>query len=294
MAATTAAAVVPSVAMGQSSGLIDAHCHAWSADLDAYPLAEGRTAADLNPPEFAAQPLLDRLGTYGIDRVVLIQHIWYHGFDSSYFSDMMAAHPGRFAAVGAVGEDRDDAPEMMIDRKAKGIRGFRVRGFDTAAWVDSPQMNAMFDTAAREGLAICPLIRNNANMDDGALRHLAALGAKHPDAQVVIDHMGTVRPDEPERLAELLALAEHDAVYVKVSGFNKFDTPPYEAIVPQVHKLIEAFGVERLMWGSDLPVLEEEAPNDLGAAVALARDGLGLSEAERDQLMRGTAETVFF
>ena len=164
----------------------------------------------------------------------------------------------------------------------------------TADWVDAPVMNAMYDVAAREGRVICPLIRNNANMDDDALLHLAALSEKHPDTTVVIDHMGTVMPGDTEQLARLTALAKYPNVHVKVSGFNKFALPPYDALKGQIATLIEAFGTGRLMWGSDLPVLEYEAPHNVGAAFALVNQGLGLSDDEKTALLAGTAERVFF
>ncbi|MCJ7874104.1 amidohydrolase family protein [Phaeobacter sp. J2-8] len=294
-AAALATTMMPRGLMAQGgTGGIDAHCHAWSNDLDAYPMAEGRTAADLNPAEVPTDGLLAALSPMAVGRVVLIQHIWYHGFDSSYLTDAAKASPGTFAVVGAVGETEANGPDMMVEKKAEGVKGFRVRGFGTADWVDAPVMNAMYDMAAREGLNICPLIRNNANMDNDALLHLAALSEKHPDTMVVIDHMGTVMPGDTEQLNRLTALAKYPNVQVKISGFNKFDLPPYDALKGQIATLIDAFGTERLMWGSDLPVLEYEAPHNLKAAFDLVNEGLGLTQAEKTDLLETTAERAFF
>lgn len=294
-AAALAAAALPRLAGAQGEhGWIDAHCHAWSGDLAAYPMAEGRTAADLNPAEMPTGGLLKTLAPMGVGRVVLIQHIWYHGFDSSYLTDAAKASPATFAVVGAVGEAEPNGPDMMLEKKAEGVKGFRVRGFGTADWVDAPVMNGMYEMAARENLNICPLIRNDAKMDNDALLHLAALSEKHPDTVVVIDHMGTVMPGDTEQLGNLITLARYPKVHVKISGFNKFAPPPYDALKGQIAALIEAFGIERLMWGSDLPVLEYEAPHNLAAAFALIDNGLGLSDDEKSTLLAGTAERVFF
>lgn len=286
----------PSAVFASNSGapLIDSHCHAWSSDLSRYPMAEGRSVEDLKPTDVSAASLLDRQKAAGVSKIVLVQHIWYHGWDSSYLTDSAKAMPGHFAVVGAVGETNPDGPDLMIDKKAEGVKGFRVRGFGTVDWVESPVMNKMFEVAAAENLNICPLIRNNANMDDDALLHIAALCEKHPDTTVSIDHMGTVKPGDSEQLRRLLALAEHPNVYVKVSGFNKFDVPPYTALTSQINALIEAYGADRLMWGSDLPVLEYGEEHSLDAAFALANAGLNLSDEDRAWLMGGTAEKVFF
>lgn len=293
-----AAAALPllgngAMAVGQT-GLVDAHCHAWSSDIATYPMNEGRTVADLKPTDFPAADLLSRQADMGVSKIVLVQHIWYHGNDSSYLTDMAKAAPGQFAVVGAVGETNPAGPDLMLEKKAEGVKGFRVRGFGTSEWVESEIMNKMFEVAAAENLNICPLIRNNAKMDGDALLHLDAVCERHPDTVVSIDHMGTVQPGDDEQLTRLTSLAKHPNLYVKLSGFNKFDVPPYDKLKPQIAALLEAFGVERLMWGSDLPVLEYDAPNNLAAAFSLIDSGLGLDDEEKDWLLQGTADKVFF
>lgn len=202
--------------------------------------------------------------------------------------------PGQFAVVGAVGEKEAAGPDMMLEKKSEGVKGFRVRGFGTVDWAASPVMNKMYDVAEAENLVICPLIRNNAKMDNDALLHLAALSAKHEGTAVVIDHMATVQPGDDKQLANLVALAAYENVGVKISGFNKFDLPPYANLHAQIGRLIEAFGVERLMWGSDLPVLEKKQPNNLDASFALVNSKLGLSDGEKKWLLGGSATRAFF
>lgn len=275
-------------------GLVDAHSHAWSSDLSLYPMNEGRTVADLKPKDVPVQALLDKEANLGVSKIVLVQHIWYYGNDSSYLTDMRKAFPGQFAVVGAVGETNPAGPDLMLEKKAEGVKGVRVRGFGTSDWVESDIMNKMFEVAAAEDMNICPLIRNNENMDDDALLHIDALCKKHPETLVSIDHMGTVQPGDTMQLSRLTDLAKHPKVYVKISGFNKFDAPPYEKLKSQIGALIEAYGVERLMWGSDLPVLEYEAPHSADAAFDLVNNGLGLSKEEKQWLLRGTAEHAFF
>ena len=69
------------------SGYIDAHSHIWTADTQSYPLANGQTQADLAPPSFTADELLKVARPRGVDRVVLIQHQVYYGWDNSYMID---------------------------------------------------------------------------------------------------------------------------------------------------------------------------------------------------------------
>lgn len=82
----------------------------------------------------------------------------------------------------------------------------------------------------------------------------------HPDQLFVIDHLA--KPDVKNGLFEdwdagLKAIAAHNNVYCKLSGMiTEADLKTWrkEDIFPYMDKAFEAFGAERLMFGSDWPV----------------------------------------
>ncbi|MFG1246662.1 amidohydrolase family protein [Xanthobacter flavus] len=285
---------VGSGARAAPGGLIDAHSHSWGGDLARYPMINGQTARDRDPPDYGIDTVLARETAIGVARVVLVQHIGYFGFDSSYLTDAARAHPGTFAVVGAVDDRRADAAEAMRAAKATGVKGFRLRGVDTRSWLASPVMATIWATAAEEDLVLCPLLRDSPDMSDDALLHIAELCRRYPATSVCLDHMAHVMPGDPRQLDRLLALSAFPGVTVKVSGLNKFDTPPYDRVIPQLVALIAAFGAGRLMWGSDMPVLEREPPNTLQAAFDFIARRAPLDDGQRDFLLRGAAERVFF
>ncbi|MFG1209251.1 amidohydrolase family protein [Xanthobacter flavus] len=274
--------------------LIDAHSHCWGGDLARYPMVNGQTARDRDPPDYDIDTVLARETAIGVARVVLVQHIGYFGFDSSYLTDAARAHPGTFAVVGAVDDRRADAAEAMRTAKATGVKGFRLRGVDTRSWLASPVMATIWATAAEEDLVLCPLLRDSPDMSDDALPHMAEMCRRYPATSVCLDHMAHVMPGDARQLDRLLALSAFPGVTVKVSGLNKFDTPPYDRVIPQLVALIAAFGAGRLMWGSDMPVLEREPPNTMQAAFDFIARRAPLDDGQRDFLLRGTAERVFF
>lgn len=292
--AAAAAALAPPVLAASADGPIDAHSHSWGGDLSRYPMVRGQTARERDPPDYDIAHLLARERAVGVARVVLVQHIGYFGYDSSYLTDAARAHPGTFAVVGAVDERRDDAPAAMRAAKAAGVKGFRLRGVDTAAWLRSPIMDAIWTTAADAGLVLCPLLRDSPDMSADALLDVAELCRRHPATAVCLDHMAHVMPGDRRELDRLCALAAFANVSVKVSGLNKFDAPPYDRVIPQLLALIGAFGASRLMWGSDMPVLERDPPNTLAAAFDFIAVHAPLDGAQKDWLLRGTAERVFF
>lgn len=115
-----------------------------------------------------------------------------------------------------------------------------------------------------------------------------------PDVQFILDHCGV--PDvaaqsfDPWR-AGIKALSERPNVAAKISGVIAYgdpDTWTLEDIRPYVDETVEAFGTDRIVWGSDSPVC------NLGGGLAIwvaATHNLtaGWSEDERNALYRNNA-----
>jgi predicted TIM-barrel fold metal-dependent hydrolase len=60
-----------------------------------------------------------------------------------------------------------------------------------------------------------------------------------------------------------------------------------------IRRLLDSYGTQRLMWASDSPY-QLTSPNSYASSVALVRDLLDfLSDAERRQLLRTTAESAY-
>lgn len=291
----TAIASTTSAADAKPTGYIDAHSHIWTRDLAKYPLSGKQTVDDLKPGSFTAEELLELAGKNGVGRVVLIQHRPYHGHDNSYITDSIAKFPGRFSGVACIEADQAH-PETEMDRLFKlGMRGFRIRPGEGGEdlWKDSTGMCAMWAHAAKQGIAICPLI----GPDD--LPQVETMCTKYPDTRVVIDHfarIGMAGPIDEAQLKALTDLAKHKHVHVKISAYYALGAkqPPHTELIPMIRQLITAYGVERLMWGSDSPY-QLNAPNTYEDSVKLITERCDfLSAKDREQLLRGTAERVFF
>ena len=276
-------------------GFVDAHSHIWTTDLDAYPLAGDQTVEDLAPRSFTAEELLEIAHAHGVTRVVLIQHKPYHGLDNSYITDSISRFPGVFSAVACIEADAPHPEQDMARLKEQGVRGFRIRPGEGGAeeWINSSGMCAMWEFAGESGLAMCPLI------DPEYIPQVAAMCERYPDTTVVVDHFARIGMAGPIRevdLENLLKLAGFEHTHVKISAFYALGEkqPPYTDILPMFRALFDAYGTERLMWGSDSPYQLTE-PNSYAASVALVARRAGfLSAEDRNWLLRGTAEKVFF
>lgn len=89
---------------------------------------------------------------------------------------------------------------------------------------------------------------------------LALTGLRHripqlANTQILISHLGLpgkMPRNVQNRMVPLLALSEYENVYVKLSGLYAIDpTYPYVAARPVVETVLDAFGSDRLVWGSD-------------------------------------------
>jgi L-fuconolactonase len=184
------------------------------------------------------------------------------------------------------------------------VKAFRLRLLEPwqSDFPDSHPIMMAYRLAASERLVICPLT----NPD--WLPQLDRLSARFPGATVVIDHFARIGVDgfgqappvpgtiKPEDVANLVNLARHPRVHVKLSAFYALGrrTPPYDDMLPLIKELLRAYGQERLMWGSDCPY-QLASPHTYRASIALIRDRLDdVSEDDREWLPRKTAERVFF
>src|SRR5690606_2779071 len=129
-------------------------------------------------------------------------------------------------------------------------------------------------------------------------RHLELvpeLVERHPRLRIVIDHLSKppVRRDEWEPWwSNIARAAESPTVSAKISGLMPAggDLRVWEPddLRPFVDRALETFGAERLMWGSDWPVIDLAGgyQRALEAAQTLSRHW---SEHERAAVFRGTA-----
>jgi predicted TIM-barrel fold metal-dependent hydrolase len=275
--------------------MIDAHVHVWTPDTAHYPLAAGFKKADMQPPSFTPEQLFKHTKPAGVDRINLIQ-MSYYGFDNSYMLDMMALYPDVFVGTAVIDPHGAAPDRLMGDLAKKRVRAFRIlpplSKVPVERWLQPPGYAKMFAAGAKNNQAMSCLIAPD------ALPELDRMCRKFPDTPVIVDHLcrigidGTIRDKDVDALC---ALAAHKRVMVKVGAFYALGKkrPPYTDLGPLIQKVVKAFGANRCMWESDCPfqVVKDKYQDSLD----LVRKRLDfLSDADRDWLVRRTAEQFFF
>ncbi len=258
--------------------IVESHVHIWTQD-DAFPFAP--TLPDVPAPtnDATAEMLLEVTRRAGVDHVVMVQPSTY-GWDNRYLADSIARYPDRLAGVCLVDPLDEKAPEHLEfwvqERKFHGVRLHAVRA-DSAEWFTTPQTDRIWRKAADLGIPICVL------MDLEHAPMLAEMVQRYPQVDVVVDHMGRIDvAEEPPypNFSGLLRLADHPRTFAKVSGMLHYsgESYPYADTHPFFRMAKEAWGPQRLMWGTDWPMLLDKA--DYLPRLTAVRDEMSFFNAE--------------
>jgi len=271
--------------------IVDVQVHAYERNHPGRPWV-GHIAG---PEHVTGDEMVAAMNAVGVDGAILVSPFALYGFDASYAIEVGAAHPGKFGLVKPVDTTRPDIAEVVGDwASTNGTVGIRIMLNQTASQDPAdPGINRTLAAAAQHSMPVNLLIW-------GRLEQTKGLAARNPNTVLVIDHLGLQQPFHPpapnEPWAELpnvLSLAEHDNVRIKISGACTLSHEPfpYEDIWGPVMQIIDAFGLDRCMWGTDWTRATELLSYEQG--VRPFRETSRLSDSDKATLMGGTLEKVY-
>jgi predicted TIM-barrel fold metal-dependent hydrolase len=246
--------------------IVDPHVHVWKND-PRYPWP-----AELkSPPNEDALPetLLELMDEHGVEKTVLV-HVIHYRWDCRYVADTVRAFPDKFMGVCRVDPHSQESASDLDYWVARGFHGVRLSpgsGPD-GEWInDARQMDAIWNRTAMHKIPMCVLcpISRIPDVEKVIERHDGKL-------DVCIDHMADCPIDQPDELKKLVTLARYPRVYVKLSHLWSLSKQeyPYRDTHDQVRRLYDAFGPQRLTWGTDWPGVEDYC--GYARALALYRD----------------------
>ena len=134
----------------------------------------------------------------------------------------------------------------------------------------------------------------------GRLDQVDQLAAKNPDTQIIIDHLGLQQPFAPPapkapfaELPKVLKLAAYPNVAIKISGACTLSHQPfpYDDIWDPLRRILDAYGFDRCMWGTDWTRAVALLTYKQGVDAFRLTDRL--TDPERAQLMGGTLQKIY-
>ncbi|WP_407941832.1 amidohydrolase family protein [Methylobrevis albus] len=270
---------------------IDAHQHYWAIARGDYGWMGPAVAPIVR--DFGPADLAPHLAAGGIAATVLVQAADTVA-ETEYMLSLADAEPSIAAVVGWVDLEAADATETLArlarHPKLRGIRPMLQDIADTF-WVLRPAVLETLALLQGLGLSFDALIQP---------RHLpviAALADRLPGLAIVVDHGAKpfIAKGELEPwAADIAALARRAHVCCKLSGLVTEAGDDWSAprLASYVATLLAAFGPDRLMFGSDWPVVNLAGGYDAWLATAEALTA-GLSETERAAVFGGTAARFY-
>jgi L-fuconolactonase len=235
--------------------IIDAHQHFWDLSRSDYTWLAPDSALYRNYLPTDLAPLLEQ---HGVEATVVVQAAASEE-ETRYLLQLAENYAFMAGVVGWVDFESKDAARRISALTADGhgkLKGLRPMIQDIADpdWLTSRTLDAAFESMVHHGLAFDALVRP---VHFDVLRHRLA---QHPSLRAVLDHAGKpdIAHDHFAVWAEgLERLAGETTIYCKLSGMlsEAGSRGPPDHLLPYIAHIFRCFGPERLLWGSDWPVL---------------------------------------
>ncbi len=279
------------VACSHAFKTIDAQVHAYERNHPRRPWV----GAAIGLQEATGDQTVAAMDALGVDGAILVSPFSTYGYDASYAVEVQAKHPGRFGIVKPVDPRTPAVAEVIADWKSQpGAVGIRLllSSHVSANPVD-PGLERMLAAAAKHAMPVNLMCW-------GCLDKTNDLAARHPDTQIVIDHLGLRQPwvpPAPEQpwaeLPQVLALAAYPNVAIKITGgcTLSHEPFPYRDVWDPLARIFDAFGLERCLWGTDWTRAISLLSYEQG--VESFRNAERLTDSDRAMLMGGACSRIY-
>ena len=268
--------------------MIDAHTHIWTLDPERYPWHQTLSHVPIPVQPATAEQLLGEMDAAGVAWAALVQPSVY-GWDNSYLCDSIQAHPDRFVGVCLVDPDDPASPQHLRHWCERGCRGFRINVInqDDVSWLLQPDREPLFREGARLGASL------SVQMRPRHARTVAELAARQPDLTIVADYLSPEAFGDPAAIVAVNELARQPNVWYKLLavGLDSAEQWPFRDLWSLYGAAFEAFGPDRLVYGTDFPHVYRATTYEEG--VRWLHELPFVGEDVREQVADGSARRLW-
>lgn len=250
------------------------------SQIHVFPPGSEERAARFGQRPVPVREILATMDGAGVERAVLVPANPDHG-DANL--EAARSHPGRFRSMGLLKLSRPLDEESFERWMAQGWAGVRLSfpPWQRESWLRDGTADWFWPLADTHQVPVMVWA-------PGQLGDVAEVARRYPDLRLAIDHLGLTVDDIDDAidpvLDDLVALSGHPNISVKATSLpgHTTDSYPFASLHPRIQRVVEAFGPERVFWGSDLTRLS--CP--YAELVELFRSGLDfLTGPERDEIL---------
>ena len=227
--------------------IVDAQVHIWANHLPTNP--NHRQVAT-----FSKDDLLKEMDEAGVDAAVIHPPSSWDPDSNELAVEAARQYPDRLAILGNFPLDRPES-RALIDgwKRRPGMLGLRFTFLQPhqRTWPTDGTMDWLWPAAERAGLPVALLAGN-------FLPLVGQVAERHPGLRLIIDHLGRLSGTKDEaafaNLPDMLALAKYPNVAIKATGAPSYSSEayPYRNIHGHLRRIYDAFGPERMFWGTDI------------------------------------------
>ena len=254
---------------------IDSHHHLWDLEIAQRGWLAGEVLAPINR-SFSMDDFYAERASASIDKSILVQTLPDYDEMKEFFN-VAANHDSVIGVVAWIDMSKSDCFEnlekyldLLGANKLVGIRD-GAQGRTDTGWLSSDQVVKNVSQLVQEGLTFDLLV------DPPHLAASAKLVKQCPDTTFILDHIGkpNIGKGDDGELKEwsnlIQNLAATQNVFCKVSGMvteAKWDSWQNQYFKRYFDVILNSFGTERIMFGSDWPVCKLAASYDQVAKLA--------------------------
>ncbi|CAB3795577.1 amidohydrolase family protein [Paraburkholderia fynbosensis] len=244
------------------------------------------------------EALLIQMNEHGVDMAILTQMIGQT--DNRYQQDCVKRYPGRLSSVAWIDVDAPDVAITVEKLAREGVSGIRLR---PSSCLPGGRLPQAWRAVQETGLPVSCVGSAEAFNAPGFVELVAKLAG----TTIVLEHLGgssaPVTTDEQLAIRrQVFDLAAYPNVMLKLPGLGELmprdpktwqsGRPFGDATSPLVREAVTAFGANRLMWGSDFPVVSSR--EGYGNALKLTRIALDeLPDEDLSAIFGTNARRVF-
>ena len=227
--------------------IVDAQVHIWANH-------KPTNANHRQVETYSADDLLAEMDEAGVHGAVIHPPASWDPDANELAVEAARRHPDRLAILGNFPLDAP-ASRGLVDgwKKRPGMLGLRFALLQPhqRTWPTDGTMDWLWPAAERAGLPIALLAATY-------LPTVGQIAERHPRLKLIIDHLGRPSGTKDDaawaNLPEMLALAKHPNIAIKATGAPSYSSAPYpyRNIHDHLRRIHDAFGPERMFWGTDI------------------------------------------
>lgn len=270
--------------------VIDCHAHIYSPDEGKYPPIQNPN----RPPQEKGtiQHLKGEMRQAGVRYVTAVQTSSFYRWDNRFTVDSARANPDFMAGICTLNPDDSESPQLL----ERYVSDFNVRGMRSipaaSGRLDDPGVARLWQAAERLGIVINALVNRDKKPE------VEALAKRFPKLRVVIDHCLNLKagPALGPTLRDVIDLATLPNIYAKLTFIptGSAEEYPCRDTHEACHAVIEAFGPDRCVWGSDFPC-ELWCPKvSYSKHLNIFKNELGLKPEAKRKVLGETAHRLWF